>query len=274
MYAFLGIALVTQNFINPSIDIIKQKGVLSSDSMNATLLAMTNSAAESFIIMNSIFFGVSDIGMSTVVQQTAFYALIIQGLFYLIAEPGTRVDWWIITRDTIFILVYGTVLTLFLWGNDISDWKGIIMFVLYIVHILLMKYNHIYEVAIKKSVARTMEIKELKKLAKRDITHFHRNLNSRGLSIEMLNKVPYRVEENYIVFDPLNKKKIKKISCVKFREGSNLTQISKLNMTDKVKIILKKSVIKILIKIQAFKALEKINRDKKAKVKQTRYLKL
>ena len=67
MYCFLGISLATQNYINPSIDTIKEKGVLSSESMNATLLAMTNSAAESFIIMNSIFFGVSDIGISTVV---------------------------------------------------------------------------------------------------------------------------------------------------------------------------------------------------------------
>jgi len=31
--------------------------------MNATLLAFSNSAAESFIVMNSIFFGVSDIGI-------------------------------------------------------------------------------------------------------------------------------------------------------------------------------------------------------------------
>ena len=77
MYCFLGISLGTQNYINPSIDTIKEKGVLSSESMNATLLAMTNSAAESFIIMNSIFFGVSDIGISTVVQQAAFYSLII-----------------------------------------------------------------------------------------------------------------------------------------------------------------------------------------------------
>jgi Ca2+/Na+ antiporter len=52
---------------------------MSSDSMNATLLAMTNSAAEGFITMNSIFFGVSDIGISTVVGETAFYSLIIQG---------------------------------------------------------------------------------------------------------------------------------------------------------------------------------------------------
>ena len=45
--------------------------------MNATLLAMTNSAAESFIILNSIYFGVVDIGVQTVVQQTAFTALVI-----------------------------------------------------------------------------------------------------------------------------------------------------------------------------------------------------
>ena len=52
--------------------------------MNATLLAMTNSAAESFIIMNSIFFGVSDIGISTVVQQAAFYSFIIQSKFSIL----------------------------------------------------------------------------------------------------------------------------------------------------------------------------------------------
>jgi len=63
MYSFLGISLVTQNYINPAIDTIKKKGILGSDTMNATLLAFSNSAAESFIVMNSIFFGVSDIGI-------------------------------------------------------------------------------------------------------------------------------------------------------------------------------------------------------------------
>ena len=119
MYCFLGISLATQNYINPSIDIIKKKNVLSSDSMNATLLAMTNSAAECFIIMNSIFFGVSDIGISTICQQAAFYSLIIQGAFYLLTEPGTRVDWWIITRDTIFIMAYLVAITVFLNTDDI-----------------------------------------------------------------------------------------------------------------------------------------------------------
>ena len=65
---FVGISLVTQNYINPAVDIIKTKGVFSADSMNATVLAFTNTAAESMIIMNAIFFGVSDMGISTTVS--------------------------------------------------------------------------------------------------------------------------------------------------------------------------------------------------------------
>lgn len=76
IYMFYGIQIVTQNYINPAVDIVKKKGILSSETLNVTLLAVTNSAAESFIIVNSIFFGVSDIGIACVVQQAAFYALI------------------------------------------------------------------------------------------------------------------------------------------------------------------------------------------------------
>lgn len=67
-YSFLGISLVTQNYINPAIDTIKKKGIMSSDTMNATLLAYANSAAESFIVINSILFGAQDIGIQTAVQ--------------------------------------------------------------------------------------------------------------------------------------------------------------------------------------------------------------
>ena len=76
---FYGIQIVTQNYINPAVDIVKKKGIMSSETLNVTLLAISNSAAESFIIVNSIFFGVSDIGIACVVQQAAFYALINQG---------------------------------------------------------------------------------------------------------------------------------------------------------------------------------------------------
>ena len=117
--------------------------------MNATLLAMTNSAAESIIIMNSIFFGVSDIGISTVVQQAAFYAFIVQSVFYLIVPAKTLIDWWIITRETVFILLYLIVISVFLFGNRVELFKALILVVLYIVHIFLMKFSSKYEVAIK-----------------------------------------------------------------------------------------------------------------------------
>jgi len=124
MYCFMGISLATQTYINPAIDIIKKKQILNAESMNATLLAFTNSLAESFIIMNSIFFGVSDIGISTVVQQAAFYCLIIQGTFYLIVEEGTLVDWWIITRETVYLLLYLVIMSVFLYGNQVEMWKA------------------------------------------------------------------------------------------------------------------------------------------------------
>ena len=101
--------------------------------MNVTLLAMTNSAAESFIIMNSIFFGVSDIGISTVVQQSAFYSFAVQsklnlvlpnrpflfltGVFYLVVPAGTLIDWWVITRETVFLFLYLVVISVLLYGN-------------------------------------------------------------------------------------------------------------------------------------------------------------
>lgn len=143
--------------MNPAIFIIQSKKVvsflrclklvqlqLSADSMNATIIAMTNSAAESFIIMNSIFFGVSDIGISTIVQQSAFYSLIIQGIylqggnrfilggFYLYAPPGTKIDQWIITRDTIFFIVYLAVISLFLYSNNIQVWQAAVLMFLYL----------------------------------------------------------------------------------------------------------------------------------------------
>lgn len=82
----------------------------------------------------------------------------------MIAEVDTRVDWWIISRDTIFIVIYLVVLTIFLIGNYVQLYKAIVLLFLYVVHIFLMKFNYLYEIAIKKSVARNMEIKELKRI--------------------------------------------------------------------------------------------------------------
>ena len=93
----------------------------------------------------------------------------------MLAEDGTRIDWWIITRDTIFIIIYLIMLTVFMNGNSVESLDSIILLIFYFVHIMMMKFNYIYEVAIKKAVARSMETKELRRICNDDITKFHSN---------------------------------------------------------------------------------------------------
>ena len=287
MYAFLGISLATQDYINPSIDIIKKKGVLSSESMNATLLAMTNSAAESFIIMNSIFFGVSDIGISTVVQQAAFYSFIVQsrsslgfnliiffvpGVFYLIVPAKTLIDWWIITRETVFILMYLIVISVFLYGNRVEVWKALILMVLYILHIFLMKFSAKYEVAIKQALANKLEIKTLQKIAKEDITRFHMNLKTEAISIEMLNKVHFTLRGDYIVFkDSLIRKKLRLSNSIKSGEEKYADKSDKKLISRKM---WKEAVSMIIIKLQAYKHNLQIQRTQQCRERIDRMLPL
>jgi Ca2+/Na+ antiporter len=160
--------------------------------MNATLLAFSNSAAECFIVINSIFFGVSDIGIQTACQQCAFSAQIIQGYFYTKTPEGTRIDWWISTRDTFMFICYLGLMSYFMQGNKIDDYAIYTLLVIYIVHVVLMKMNHSYEVALKKSVASFLEVRELNRLANENMSHFHYNLDTRNPSIEILNKINFR----------------------------------------------------------------------------------
>ena len=71
------------------------------------------------------------------------------GVFYLIVPAKTLIDWWIITRETAFILVYLIVISACLYGNKVEIYKALILFLLYIIHIFAMKFSSKYEVAIK-----------------------------------------------------------------------------------------------------------------------------
>lgn len=245
-------------------DIIKKKGLMGAELMNVSLLAMTNSLAESFIIVNSIFFGVSDIGISTVVQQAAFYGLINQGMFYLIVAEGTLIDWWIVSRETVFFLLYLAIMSTLLQGNRVELFGALILLLLYIVHIFLMKYSSKYELVFKKILAQKMEIKELTRLAKNEeMWRFHQNLKTQAFCIEQLNKMDFSVINGYIVFtDTEIKYKLQPILCVKlgeeqFAAGADKSMQARLNF--------KRAVAKIIVKIQAYKFNQYILRTQKCK---------
>lgn len=164
---------------------------------------------------------------------------------------STLIDWWIITRETVFILLYLIVISVFLFGNRVEIWKAIVLCVLYIVHIFLMKFSSKYEVAIKHSLANNLEIKTLSKIAKQDITRFHMNLKSEAISIEMLNKVEFTLRGEYIVFkDSLIRKKIHLSNSIKSGEEKYADKTDKKLMSRKM---WKEAVSMIIIKLQAYK---------------------
>lgn len=188
----------------------------------------------------------------------------------MIADTNTRIDWWVITRDTLFFVIYLIVITIFLSSNNISITNAIILLLIYIVHIMAMKWNSIYEVAIKKNVARLMEIWELTRIAHNDIDFFHKNLNSRCLTIETLRKLDYKVEDKYIIFDHQHRKRIRDPKII-FKEEDSPFQM----MEDRsyvAKMLWKKAAMKIIIRIQAYKFFEKIRRNKRSHIEITKIL--
>lgn len=259
-YCFYGISLVTRNYINPSIDIIKSRNRFSSNTMNATLLAMTNSAAECFIIMNSIFFDVSDIGVYTVVGETAFYSLIIQGMFYLFSDYNTKIDWWIISRETIFLLFYVGLFSGFLYGNSIEAWKAGILLFFYLVHIIMMVLNQYYEVAIKKAESRREKLREKVELCRKDISNYHKNDESTGSrkpKLEDLKNIELIIKDDYIIGEDPN---------FRDRANSKIMKIYEENKRGRGVIHFRRTACKIILLIQALNLKKKVLRSNKSKV--------
>jgi hypothetical protein len=144
-------------------------------------------------------------------------------------------------------VIYLVVITLQISSNNITISNAIILVVLYAVHITMMKFNSTYEVAIKKNVARSMEIKELTSTANKQIDVFHRNLNSRALTIETLKKLDYKVEDKYIVFEDNQRKRIKDPIVVIVDEEIPFSMMDDRGFI--ARMLWKKAAIKIIIRI-------------------------
>lgn len=190
----------------------------------------------------------------------------------MIVPAKTLIDWWIITRETVFILIYLIAISVFLFGNRVELYKALILFILYIVHIFLMKFSSKYEVAIKQALANRNEIKTLSKIAMQDITRFHMNLKSEAISIEMLNKVHFTLRGEYIVFkDSLIRKKLKLSNSIKSGEEKYADKSDRTLMARKM---WKEAVSMIIIKLQAYKYNLQIQRTQQCRQRLDRMLPL
>jgi hypothetical protein len=178
----------------------------------------------------------------------------------------------------------------FMQEQEVEDFAVWILINIYFFHVVLMKLNYNYEVWLKKSVASWLEVRELKKLATEDITHFHYNLDTRCPSIEILNRIEYRQEGDILIFENSSNAKnganhggqfmarqnqqiryrMRPIQKIKIREERFATPDNKSLMA---KARMKQAVIKILIKLQAFHIYEKIKRNKHCVIPVTKFVK-
>lgn len=170
----------------------------------------------------------------------------------MIVQEGTLIDWWIVSRETAFFLLYLATMSFLLYGNQVELFGALILVMMYMAHIILMKYSSKYEVVIKKLLAQRMEIKELNRMANNEqIYRFHQSLKSEAVCIEQLNRMEFSVINGYIVFsDTMIQYKLQPIVCVKlgeeqFAEKDDRQLMARLNF--------KRAVTKIIVKLQAYK---------------------
>jgi hypothetical protein len=160
---------------------------------------------------------------------------------------------------------------------------------MYFIHVFLMKLNYAYEVQLKKSFASFLEIRELNRLASLNISHFHLVLDTRHPSIEVLNKIDFKQEGDILIFPngALNKGtgntgqfmaklsdqikyRMKAIQRVKIREERFATPG---NTSLMARARMKRAVIKILTKLQAYHFFERMKRNKKCIIPVTKFVK-
>jgi Ca2+/Na+ antiporter len=148
-------------------------------------------------------------------------------------QEGTLIDWWIVSRETVFFLIYLAIISLLLVGNEVQLYGAIILVVLYVLHIFLMKFSSKYEIVIKKLLAQQIEIRELNKMAgtlmtlpvhiesenQPQIFRFHQNIKTEAICIEQLNRMEFSIVNGFIVFtNTLIQYKLRPIHCVKLGE--------------------------------------------------------
>jgi hypothetical protein len=116
-----------------------------------------------------------------------------------------------------------------------------------------MKYSNKYEVALKKALANFMELNELTRVARKrqEIWRYHQSCKTKSVSIEMLNKIKFKLINGHIVYEETGIRcKLDPIICVKlgeeqFAEPDDKALMARLNF--------KRAVTKIIIKMQAYK---------------------
>ncbi|XP_043949362.1 sodium/potassium/calcium exchanger 3 isoform X2 [Drosophila biarmipes] len=108
---------------------------MTYDVAGATFLAGATSAPELFVNFVATFVTNGDIGVGTIVGSSVFNILVISAVCGILTPPS-NLDWWPITRDTIWYLVSIAALTVVLWDSLVMWYEATVLLLLYFAYLI------------------------------------------------------------------------------------------------------------------------------------------
>ncbi|EDV28886.1 uncharacterized protein TRIADDRAFT_14805, partial [Trichoplax adhaerens] len=113
---------------------------LSEDVAGATFMAAGSSAPELFTSLASVTAD-NEVGAGTIVGSAVFNILIIIALSAAFAKRVLKIDWRPLIRDSVFYAISIIMFTIFVADYKIYIYEAIILLVMYVVYVVLMKFN-------------------------------------------------------------------------------------------------------------------------------------
>uniref|UniRef100_A0A8C1G501 Solute carrier family 24 member 3 n=1 Tax=Cyprinus carpio TaxID=7962 RepID=A0A8C1G501_CYPCA len=140
MYMFYALALVCDDYFVPSLEKICERLHLSEDVAGATFMAAGSSAPELFTSVIGVFITKGDVGVGTIVGSAVFNILCIIGVCGIFTAQvliklhmNTYPKAVLVSHFVLYSVIYATF--------SLLRWESLTLTLLYIVYIILMKFN-------------------------------------------------------------------------------------------------------------------------------------
>lgn len=144
LWMFTAMAIVCDEYFVPGLEVIAEELQVSEDVAGATLMAAGGSAPELFTSLIGAF-QETDVGFGTIVGSAVFNVLFVIGMCAIYSKTLLELTWWPLFRDCCYYTFGLSMLAMFFkagWSSDFIDWwEALILWALYFVYVLIMKYN-------------------------------------------------------------------------------------------------------------------------------------
>uniref|UniRef100_A0A0N4Z5L2 Sodium/potassium/calcium exchanger 2 n=1 Tax=Parastrongyloides trichosuri TaxID=131310 RepID=A0A0N4Z5L2_PARTI len=149
VYMFVALAIVCDEFFVPALGVITEMLLISNDVAGATFMAAGGSMPEFFTSVFGVFITSNNVGIGTIVGSATFNILCVLAFCTLFSKAILKLTWWPLFRDITFYILSLFLLVIFFLDEIIEWFEALIMFLLYILYAIFMKYNETIEEFVK-----------------------------------------------------------------------------------------------------------------------------